>query len=447
MPCLNMERYIAQSIESVINQTLKEIEILIVDAGSTDRTLDIIEKYKAKDSRIQLIHSNKKSYGYQMNLAINMAKGEYIGIVETDDYIECDAYETLYGEIHQTDADYIKAKGISFIDQGDFKYKRDLIACPAWQTKKKVVINPKENSELFVSDNFVWNGIYKKEYLQKFPFRETKGAAFQDIGVLFQVIANSNKAIYLNKPMYYYRQGDLLASSYNHNSLNFVKDEYENLENLAQTLPDNWKYIYYKKMAYHCLDRFHFMALENVFWKESEKSIDWLREKIDYAIKSNILNENNVPAVNWEKINIFLKDAHLLLQYIQEKADNHKNVTLQTIRKMKNYEWIVFGSGNFGKKVYNILRLYKVKINAFCDNSLNQQGKLIDDISILSPAEAIKIYPNSRFMIAIKDHRNEIRKQLIDMNVKSELICGSEGIFTDFFTFLYLYRENQNEKS
>ena len=449
MPCLNMEKYIAQSIESVINQTLKEIEILIVDAGSTDLTLNIIEKYKTKDSRVKLIHSEKKSYGYQMNLAINMAEGKYIGIVETDDYIESDAYETLYKEIFQTDADYIKGKGIAFIDQGNFKYKRELMACPEWKTKKKVILNPKENSELFITDNFIWNGIYKKEYLQRFPFRETKGAAFQDIGVLFKVIANANKIIYLNKPMYYYRQGDPLASSYNHNSLNYVKDEYEDLENFAQTLPDNWKYIYYKKLAYQCLDRFYFMAFENFFWKESEKSIDWLQKKIKYAIDSNILNENNIPSSNWKKINIFLKDAYSLLQYSQKEFEKRKEITLQTMKKMKNYEWIIFGYGNIGKRIYNLLRLCKIKVNAYCDNSLEKQGKILDNIAIFSPFEAIKNYPNSHFMIANKNHYTEIKKQLTDMGVKDELIYNgdiSQDIFMDSFTFIYLYRDIQNGK-
>ena len=448
MPCLNMEKYIAQSIGSVIKQTLKDIEILIVDAGSTDDTLNIIEQYKTRDPRIQLIHSEKRSYGYQMNLAINMAKGEYIGIVETDDYIEFDAYEKLYNEIFQTNANYIKGKGISFIDKNEFRYSRELTACPEWNKKYKVVINPKENSELFITDNFIWNGIYKKEYLQKFPFRETRGAAFQDIGVLFKIIANANKAIYLNEPVYYYRQGDLLASSYNHNSLNYVKDEYEHLENFAKTLPDNWKYIYYKKMAYQCLDRFYFMAYENVFWKESEKSIDWLQEKINYSINSGILNENNIPASNWEKINIFLKNAFSLFQYSQKYFYRRKEITLQTIKHIKNYKWIIFGYGNVGKKLYNIFHLYKIKLNAFCDNSSDKQGKFIDDIPILSPSDAIEMYPDSQFIIANKNHCDDIKKQLLDLGVTDKSIYEgdiSQEIFTDFFTFMYLCREMKNE--
>ena len=90
MPSLNVVSYIRECIESVVNQTLKDIEIICVDAGSTDGTLEVLEEYTAKDNRIKLLHSDKKSYGYQMNMGIDAATGEYIGIVETDDYIVCD---------------------------------------------------------------------------------------------------------------------------------------------------------------------------------------------------------------------------------------------------------------------------------------------------------------------------------------------------------------------
>ena len=96
MPSFNVEPYIKQCIESVINQSLKEIEIICVDGGSTDGTIEILEEYSYIDSRIKLIRTDVGSYGYQMNLGINIANGEYIGIVETDDYIDEDMFESLY---------------------------------------------------------------------------------------------------------------------------------------------------------------------------------------------------------------------------------------------------------------------------------------------------------------------------------------------------------------
>ena len=76
MPCLNMVRYIRQCVDSVMNQTLTEMEILIIDAGSTDGTLDILQEYISLDPRIRIISSDKRSYGYQVNLGIKEARGE-----------------------------------------------------------------------------------------------------------------------------------------------------------------------------------------------------------------------------------------------------------------------------------------------------------------------------------------------------------------------------------
>ena len=96
LPSLNVKKYIRECIDSVIHQTLKEIEVIFVDAGSTDGTLEILEEYSSKDDRITLMRSDKKSYGYQVNLGIKQARGKYIGIVETDDFIDPKMYEELY---------------------------------------------------------------------------------------------------------------------------------------------------------------------------------------------------------------------------------------------------------------------------------------------------------------------------------------------------------------
>ena len=87
LPSLNVAGYIEKAYKSVVRQTLEEIEIICIDAGSTDGTWDIIESVASKDDRITAIQSPVKSYGYQVNMGIDMACGEYIGILETDDYV------------------------------------------------------------------------------------------------------------------------------------------------------------------------------------------------------------------------------------------------------------------------------------------------------------------------------------------------------------------------
>lgn len=116
LPSLNVKQYIEQCIESVLNQTLEDIEIICVDAGSDDGTLEILKKYSELDSRIKLIHSDIKSYGHQLNLAIEQSKGEYIGIVETDDYIDENMYEVLYDLTDNGVVDISKVNFYHFYD-------------------------------------------------------------------------------------------------------------------------------------------------------------------------------------------------------------------------------------------------------------------------------------------------------------------------------------------
>ena len=96
LPSYNVGKYIRECLNSVVNQSLQEIEIICIDAGSTDGTRDIILEFADRDERIRLIDSEKKSFGYQENLGIALAKGEYIGFVETDDYVRTDMCEVLY---------------------------------------------------------------------------------------------------------------------------------------------------------------------------------------------------------------------------------------------------------------------------------------------------------------------------------------------------------------
>ena len=96
IPSLNSQDYIKQCVESVIGQTLEDIEILCIDAGSDDKTLEILNQLAAEDSRITIFNSDKRSYGYQMNIGLDNSNGEYIAIVESDDFIEKNMLADLY---------------------------------------------------------------------------------------------------------------------------------------------------------------------------------------------------------------------------------------------------------------------------------------------------------------------------------------------------------------
>ena len=105
VPVYNVEKYIGKCIESILAQTLEDIEIICIDDGSTDRSGSILDTYASKDARVRVAHRTNAGYGAAMNAGIAMAEGEFIGIVESDDRIADDMYETLYNmaQLHQLD--------------------------------------------------------------------------------------------------------------------------------------------------------------------------------------------------------------------------------------------------------------------------------------------------------------------------------------------------------
>ena len=120
----NTVDYIEKCIRSVMNQTLQEIEILIVDGGSTDGTLDIIERVKKEDNRIRFFHSIA-SVGAQFNLGLQEARGQYIGICEADDYILPEMYEKQYQIALENQLDVVRAGyyQIFHVNNKEYRFK------------------------------------------------------------------------------------------------------------------------------------------------------------------------------------------------------------------------------------------------------------------------------------------------------------------------------------
>ena len=109
MPACNVENFLRECMDSVVNQTLKDIEIICLDDGSKDSTGNILDEYAAKDSRVKVIHKPNSGYGHSMNVGLDHATGEYIGIIETDDFADTEMFEKLYITAKENNADMIKS--------------------------------------------------------------------------------------------------------------------------------------------------------------------------------------------------------------------------------------------------------------------------------------------------------------------------------------------------
>lgn len=203
LPSLNVKSFIKECVDSVLNQTLKDIEIICVDAGSDDGTLEILKEYEKKDSRVKLIHSDVKSYGHQMNLGIENANGEYIGIVETDDFIDERMYEALYDLTDNCSVDIAKSSFIHFYAESDYKIDGSKQNVP--KNKKFTVF---ENAHILKGHPSIWAAIYKKSFLKEndIEFMEIPGAGWVDNPFLFRTILSAKSIKYTHEAFYHYRE-------------------------------------------------------------------------------------------------------------------------------------------------------------------------------------------------------------------------------------------------
>ncbi|EJQ3127590.1 glycosyltransferase family 2 protein, partial [Campylobacter jejuni] len=206
VPSLNSISYIRECIDSILNQTLKDIEILCIDANSTDGTLEVLKNYEKKDKRLRVIISDKKSYGYQMNLGIKEAKGEYLGIVESDDYIKTNMYERLYEIAKKNDCEVVKGDFYIFA-YGKTEYVNVLRnSCEDIYNYK---VNWNKDIRIFLgSDGTNPIGIYRLDLLRtnQIKLNETPGASYQDNGLWFQIFALAKSIYFINEAFYMLRR-------------------------------------------------------------------------------------------------------------------------------------------------------------------------------------------------------------------------------------------------
>ena len=197
IPLYNVQDYVGRAIASVCAQTYKNLEIILVDDGSTDLSGSICDEWAAKDSRIRVIHKQNGGVASARNTGLQAAKGEYITFVDSDDYIEAQMYEDMLGALLKNQAD-LAVCNYKAVDQNGI---RDT------STEDITVFQGREALEVFVAEDeryniqiAVWNKLYKRELTENLGFED--GRIFEDIIYAAKLIARSKKCVYLNHAYY-----------------------------------------------------------------------------------------------------------------------------------------------------------------------------------------------------------------------------------------------------
>jgi glycosyltransferase involved in cell wall biosynthesis len=213
VPIYNVEKYLRQCLDSIVAQTLVAIEVICINDGSPDNCEQIANDYSKSDTRIKLITKENGGYGSACNAGLKIAAGEYIAIVEPDDYIERDMYEKLYDLANTNDVDIVKSCFYFAYDIGDYKNIRKI----RWSKKFKLpseIFNIREHPEFLCFHPSIWTCIYKKEFLDKYKIRfmEAKGASWTDNPFQVQTMCLARSIFYTNEAFYYWRRVNLIES-------------------------------------------------------------------------------------------------------------------------------------------------------------------------------------------------------------------------------------------
>lgn len=277
VPVYKVDRYLTCCLDSIVNQTMEELEIIIVDEGDQDRCREIIDFFEKNDPRVIAPHQKNGGYGASCNLGISMAKGEYISIIESDDFIEPEMYEEMYEYATLLKADVVKTPYYEYMSDGTRK------ECPYVQFMREsvpqnVCFSMKEFGEPLRIHASLWNCLYRTSYMHQkgIRFVEAKGASYVDVGFRISSLINTNKVAYLDKAYYNYRI-DSVDSSTNNFKLKIMLQRWKEQHEMFSEQQDDYDRYYGPQLI---LDEY----LNSVGWLWLIPATDEEYKQIEYNL-------------------------------------------------------------------------------------------------------------------------------------------------------------------
>lgn len=289
VPIYNVEQYLNKCINSIVNQTYKKLEIILIDDGSLDSCPRICDEWKGKDERIKVVHKKNGGLSDARNIGINISNGKYIFFVDSDDWIEKNTVEIMLETLEKNNAD-ICCAGI-FCEYPD-----------------KTIINNVEHlngdSELFYKklyDNTkypvsAWNKLYKKELWNKLSF--PVGKLCEDAFTTYQLIDKAHKIIQIETPLYHYniRANSIMTTEFNKKRM----DEEEAWRMNYKFIEKNYPHL--KRIAYDFYLQKVYTLIKYI--PQSKRNDEF---KSEYKFLKKILKENYIYIILKSGINLKFK--------------------------------------------------------------------------------------------------------------------------------------------
>lgn len=285
VPVYNVERYIVRSMDSLVNQTLKDIEIIVVNDGSTDNSKKLIEIYQEKyPNKIKLVDKENGGLSDARNYGIPYAIGEYIAFLDSDDYVELDTYENMYNLAKKENSDMVECNFI-------------------WEYPKKIKIDiGKKYSgkhEMIEKIRVVaWNKLIKRQVIEKSKIQFPKGYRYEDVEFTYKLIPYLENISFLEEPcIHYIQRQNSISNMQNERTkeifvvLNNVIKYYKELE-IYEEYKNELEYVYTRYLL--CSSLLRMVKIKEKKTRKEILNLTWenLNKNFPKWKKNKILNKN-----------------------------------------------------------------------------------------------------------------------------------------------------------
>lgn len=314
VPVYNVDKYLKRCVDSIINQTYSDLEIILVDDGSTDDSGSLCDELKKTDARIKVLHKVNGGLSSARNAGLAVATGEYIGFVDSDDWIELDMYECLMNSLHKSGAE-VAVTGLNRIYDNGYSKKQFVKDTVVVYSGDQIV---KEYLQQNSFSTAAWDKLYKKNLFDKRRFPE--GKLYEDAPVIYDILKNINRICCVGKPHYNYfqRANSICGLAFSKKKMDHYYFSHEIFVDVLNLYP-------------------HLSKVAEVFWgcklveivysiaesnnKSEFKTENKMIKKELRKVATNVLFSNTVPSIiklktllsllGMEKIYVFLKKINI----------------------------------------------------------------------------------------------------------------------------------------
>lgn len=342
VPVYNVAKYLRQCLDSIVSQTLKDIEIIIINDGSTDNSLQIIKEYEGKDARIKVVDKKNEGYGKTVNKGLDIACGEYIGIIESDDWIEPNMFEKLYNTAKLYDVDIVRSAYYEYYSDASKVKNTVALWSIALKDDLNKIICPVDRYDVFLRGLQVWSYIYKRVFLNenKIRFLETPGASYQDVSFSFKVLSLAKSVYILEDAFVHYRLDNINSSVNSKGKVFCVCEEFSEINQFLDEHPSIKSKI--KMVANRCKFRSYRWNFYRLQGKERKSFVKVMQSELKYDLKNG----------NFDK-------------------------SLYTLMEYKDYKHFVNYENKFYKVWYYSLKMLRSFFSIFIHVATNSNAKRV----------------------------------------------------------------------